>query len=261
MSPFRLTSLSLCHGHKIQPLTLIELEIEFCLKTNLDFFLAQIPQRPTGGASLGISRMESLICRNSSQLEFNRTIVNSGTASGKVGARSAAKFGGKIEFHRESRSVAHPPPSQSVILSSEENLIRADMSPHLFLGGAALVKAVVTGGWVVGTDISHGGWQSTGKLTHRRTVTDPLHARSSQRTRTWAEALLLKYASFWPRANICLESQEGIKAISFLVTFFCEQPFNLHLMHICLNMFFSSSNKINVIAEMVHHNQKHPLSK
>ena len=124
MSPFRLTSLSLCHGHKIQPLTLIELEIEFCLKTNLDFFLAQIPQRPTGGASLGISRMESLICRNSSQLEFNRTIVNSGTASGKVGARSAAKFGGKIEFHRESRSVAHPPPlpSQSVILSSEENL-------------------------------------------------------------------------------------------------------------------------------------------
>ena len=104
--------------------TFIELEIEFGLKTNLDFFLAQIPQRPTGGASLGISRMESLICRNSSQLEFNRRIVNSGTGSGKVGARSAAKFVGKIEFNRESRSVAHPPPlpSQSVILSSEENL-------------------------------------------------------------------------------------------------------------------------------------------
>ena len=124
------------------------MKIEFCSKTNLDFFLAQIPQRPSGGASLGISRMESLICRNSSQLEFNRTIVNSGTASGKVGARSAAKFGGKIEFHRESRSVAHPPPSQSVILSSEENLIRADMSPHLFLGGLHWSKQwSLVGGW------------------------------------------------------------------------------------------------------------------
>ena len=115
-----------CHGHKIQPISFIELEIEFCLKTNLDFFFAQIPQRPTSGASLGISRMESLICRNSSQLELNRRIVNSGTASGKVGARTLQQnFFGKIELNRESRSVAHPPPpllpSQSVILSSEEN--------------------------------------------------------------------------------------------------------------------------------------------
>ena len=52
----------------------IDLEIEFCLKTNLDFFPWQIPQRQTDGASLGICRIESLICRNSTQLDFNRTI-------------------------------------------------------------------------------------------------------------------------------------------------------------------------------------------
>ena len=98
MSLLNLNSVGVCvnyHSYEIK-LTFVKLKIEFCLKTNLDFFLAQIPQRATEGASLGISRMESLICRNSSQLEFNRTIVNSGTASGKVGARSAAKFGGKI---------------------------------------------------------------------------------------------------------------------------------------------------------------------
>ena len=121
----------------------------------------------------------------------------------------------------------HCTASQSVILSSEENL--EDISPHLLLGGATKhrskhwslvggwvvgsshlthggwkstgkqlkprwVKALVTGGWVVHiSPTTHGGWMSTGKqLTHRRTVTDPLHARSSPRTRTWPSILTTK---------------------------------------------------------------------
>ena len=66
----------LCHCHKTKQFASIsiDLEIKFCLKTNLDFFPWQIPQRQRDGASLGICRIESLICRNSTQLDFNRTI-------------------------------------------------------------------------------------------------------------------------------------------------------------------------------------------
>ena len=141
-----------CHAYKIE-LTFVKLKIEFCLETNLDFFLAQIPQRPTEGASLGISRMESLICRNSSQLELNRTIVNSGTAGGKVGAE--AKFVGKIEFHRESRSVARGCLHNQSFYHRREIWSWPNMSPHLLLLGGAVHTGVnskqwsLVGGWWV----------------------------------------------------------------------------------------------------------------
>ena len=192
-----------CHGHKIQPISFIELEIEFCLKTNLDFFFAQIPQRPTSGASLGISRMESLICRNSSQLELNRRIVNSGTASGKVGARTLQQnFFGKIELNRESRSVAHPPPlllpSQSVILSSEENF-KGRYVTSLVTRRGWWCKALVTGGWWArSTQLAR--WVAVYWQAHPPSSDGhrPTARRSSPRTRRTClpRPLLLKYASY-----------------------------------------------------------------
>ena len=129
MSPFNLTSVcAMVTKYSSSP----PLEIEFCLKTNLDFFLAQIPQRPSGGASLGISRMESLICRNSSRLEFNRTIVKSGTAGGKVGAHTARNFVGKIELNRELRSVAHTG-LHNQSFYHRRKIWGSDVSDHLLL--------------------------------------------------------------------------------------------------------------------------------
>ena len=115
---------------------------------------------------------------------------------------------------------------------------RPDMSPHLLLGGCTDQSSGHW--WVGGGDGYHPRWVAVYWQAHPPSDGHRPTARPvGQRTRTWAEALLLKYASYWPRENICLESWKGrnIKAISFLVLNSFE---NFHLVHICLNMICSN---------------------
>ena len=188
MSPFSLTYCVCVMVTKYSPSPSLNCKLSFVWRKILISFRGKSHSGHSGGASLGISRMESLICRNSSQLKFNRTIVNSGTASGKVGARTEQQNLSEKLNRTESWDRLHTLRLHNQSFCHRRKRAK-DMSHHLLLGGAAKHWSLV-GGWLVGSShLTHGGWQSTGKLTHRRTVTDPLHARSSPRTRTWASSL------------------------------------------------------------------------
>ena len=225
---------------KYSPSPSLNCKLSFVWRQILISFRGKSHSGHSGGASLGISRMESLICRNSSQLKFNRTIVNSGTASGKVGARTEQQNLSEKLNRTESWDRLHTLRLHNQ--SSYHRRKRAGMSPHLLLGGVAKHWSLV-GGWLVGSShLTHGGWQSTGSSptvgrsqTHctpgrapalapgrvvlllkyasywpRENIGDTdqvVPGTSSTTGTTWS--VLLKYARYWPRENICLKSWEG----------------------------------------------------
>ena len=224
---------------KYSPSPSLNCKLSFVWRQILISFRGKSHSGHSGGASLGISRMESLICRNSSQLEFNRTIVNSGTASGKVGARTEQQNLSEKLNRTESWDRLHTLRLHNQSFYHRRK--RAGMSPpHLLLGGVAKHWSLVGGWWAVHISPTVGGSLLASSPTVRRSQThctpgrapalapgrvvlllkyasywprentgntDQVVPGTSTTGTTWS--VLLKYAKYWPTENICLKSWEG----------------------------------------------------